>query len=161
MLNRRIVAAAVLAVVSIVTGLSAWVRVASLNPEALAALCAEARPQWQRYDEDIKSLGAGPVAAWRGAVVWVQAGATGIEVAFALEAPWDGYEAALPILVRVPDGTVLYAESSKREAKARIYTFVWKAQPEAVSLPWIEARYPHAERRFVLDAAGRWEPAAG
>ena len=131
----------------------------SISPEELVRRCRDARPTWASYPEDLKAqIGAGPVATWQGALVRIDCDGTLIRAAFRLEEPWAQYDAALPILVRIPSGRVLLPADTERTTDALTYRFVLDADSAP---PWIELRYPHTSRRLPLDQEGRWRPPAG
>jgi hypothetical protein len=37
--------------------------------------------------------------------------------------------------------------------------YTWQPPSQDVPVPWVELRFPHIERRLVLDGAGRWAQA--
>lgn len=155
-MNRIKFAAAILGVFALAVGMTAWLKAAATDPDALARRCAAAAPEWQRYQEDIKALGAGPVAQWHGSPVSATVSPAGADVVFELSPPWSDYEAALPILLRTPDGTVHQYASSTLENGRRTYHYDCFPEDPGAALPWIEIHYPHTERRLVLDPSGRW-----
>lgn len=65
-------------------------------------------------------------------------------------------EAAIPVLLRVPEGIVYRAEGVVREGVLRRYSFSVVSEGDMGPLPWIEVHYPHTEQRIMLDAEGTW-----
>jgi hypothetical protein len=127
--------------------------------EELSRRCAESRPEWSSYQEDVKGqVGAAPVAAWKGEPVRVELAGGRLLITFRLPPPWSGYDAALPVLVRDPLGSVSRNISAeRRDDGLRVYGFTLPGAQDAAPIPWIEIRYPHTERRIPLDARGVWQ----
>ena len=129
----------------------------ALSAEELMGRSVRSMPTWRDYQEDIKGqIGAGSVATWRGHAITVSTSSAGVSVTFELSEPWAGYEAAIPILLRVPEGSVYRADAVVREGMLRRYFFSVRAGLDMGSLPWVEVHYPHTEQRIMLDAAGSW-----
>jgi len=127
------------------------------TPAELEKRCAESDPAWISYQEDIKGqVGAQPVARWRGALQEVRQESDTVTVTFQLEAPWDEYRAAVPVLLRDPMGREHRQDRVVREDGLRRYIFRLDAQSGASLLPWVDIHFPHTERRVALDAMGHW-----
>lgn len=132
-----------------------------LPPGELARRCAACAPAWDGYQEEIKAIGARPVARWRGEPVWMAAGPGGVRLAMSLSPPWDAYEAALPLLLREPGGQVFRNSGVEAEGPFRVYVFPPVTEPGAPDPVWLEIQYPHVKRRLHLDGDGRWRAAPG
>ncbi len=131
------------------------------DPAELAKRCAESRPAWASYQEDIKGqVGAPPVARWRGRLVEVCQESGAITVTFLLESPWAEYEADMPVLLRDPMGHEHRQDQVKREGGTRRYIFHLDAQSGVSQLPWVEIHFPHTERRIALGTGGHWKDIA-
>ena len=96
------------------------------------------------------------MATWEGYPVGVSMSGEDVSVTFALMEPWAGYEAAMPILLRGPDGVVYRADAVVREGKLRRYSFSVVGRSKVGFHPWVEVHYPHTEQRIALDAMGSW-----
>jgi len=142
-----------------VVAVLAYVNTGGIAPAELERRCAAIRPAWQSYQEDIKAIGAGPVAAWRGEPVRLEWQGAVIRLTFRLSDPWSGYSAMLPILLRDPLGREYCSVSGQREGGLRTYTFELETASAGSSLPWVEIQYPHTARRLPLDSHGVWDPA--
>ncbi len=128
-----------------------------VGPGEIARRCAAGKPTWESYQEDIKGqIGAGPVAAWSGHPVSVVLEAGEVTVDFTLEAPWAGYDAALPILLRDSFGTTCRHHTAERVDGLRRYHFQLRGEALQRMPGWIELRYPHDEAWIPLDTEGRW-----
>jgi len=148
-------AAATLAFAGLVA-LVAYVKAQGIPPAELARRCAACRPTWQSYEEEIKTIGAAPVAAWQGEPVHLERTRGAVRLRFRLSGPWIDYEAALPVLLRDPLGSVYCSAVAEGSGAERTYVFELSKASATVALPWIEVRYPHTETRLPLDAAGNW-----
>ena len=135
----------------------------------LQARCAASTPTWDNYPEDIKAqIGAGPVAAWRGEVtqvVWglddAESAATTapvIQVFVTMEAPWSKLDAALPLLLREPQGSTLTPVASRLDGDVRMYRYALPAELADVMPPWVTLRTPRGIHRYPLGAGGKWTP---
>ena len=140
--------------------LIAFIRTPELSPEILMDRCATARPEWTSYAEDIKGMiGAGPVAQWRGDLHQAVRAGRELRLNFRLAPPWAEYTAAIPILLRDPQGQVHYPREVKGDNAER--TYLYRLPPESTeALPWIEVHYPGVERRISFDREGRWRAAS-
>lgn len=124
--------------------------------EDLFARCAASQPAWNGYQEDIKEIGARPVAQWHGAPLSLEVSAGEVRLIMSLDPPWDAWEAALPLLIRDPEGHVHRDRATTREGAQRVYHFPPIVENSDPLPPWIEIQYPHTKRRLFLDAAGAW-----
>ncbi len=128
---------------------------ARVADEELFRRASAAHPAWQSYEEDIKAqMGAQSAAEWSGLLVRVDCDAATIRAAFRLEGPWASRACAFPILMREPGGSVARNGDARRENGLLTYAFE-RSKSEAPA--WLEFRFPHGERRIVLDAQGHWE----
>lgn len=136
--------------------LIAFIRSPADSPERLDETCAKATPGWSSYTEDIKGMiGAGPVAQWRGELLHADRTGSEVRLTFRLSPPWAAYTAALPILLRDPQGLVYYPDENKINGQDR--TYFYRLPPEsAIALPWVEVRYPGVEKRLLFDREGHW-----
>lgn len=128
-----------------------------LSPAELARRCEACHPAWTGYQEDIKAIGARPVAEWRGEPVSVHVTGGDARVTLALAPPWDAREAALPLLLQDPEGRVHRQATTERVGTHRVYIFRDIASPNSSTPPWVELQYPHTRRRLYLDPAGNWQ----
>ncbi len=127
------------------------------SPEVIAARCRAAQPRWSSYQEDIKGqVGAAPVASWTGEPVGAVCEGVEVSVTFRLSPPWSDYPAAIPVLLRSPTATVHAACAIRREGSNRTYVFELPDSAVAGSLPWVEVRYPHNERKLYFEPDGVW-----
>ena len=117
----------------------------------LATRTVNARPAWANYQEDIKAqIGATPVAQWQGTPRRAWQDSQGIHVQFVLKSPWDKRTCTIPVLIRDSGGTISQSIKGIIENNALTYTF--PPSPLAVvSSASIEIKYPHDERRLVLE----------
>ncbi len=125
--------------------------VPSIDEADLARRCVQSRPEWNNYDEDIKAqIGATAAAQWDGEPLRAHAGNGQVQVTFAIRGPWEKRSAALPVLMRDPYGNTLRdSGEAGRNGSERTYTFILPAATAEGSLPWIEIKYLHHERRLV------------
>lgn len=157
-LKLRWIALALAAAGGLLLPVLAWIGAEGPTGEEIARRCAESRPRWQSYQEDIKGgVGARLVAEWRGEIDSVRAAGDGVTVSFRLLPPWDSRDAALPVLLRLPSGEELLQKGTRREGGLRHYLF--DLPEKSAPPPWVEVHYPHRERRVALDAAGAWRRA--
>lgn len=121
----------------------------------LVRRCKASQPAWNGYQEDIKEIGARAVARWHGAPVSAKVMPDAVEITFRLEAPWDAWEAAVPVLLRDPEGRVMRDTGDRRDGAQRVYQFDRSALSGESAPPWLEIQYPHTRRRlFFTD--GHW-----
>lgn len=123
----------------------------AISDEELAQRVAGARFDWQNYHEDIKAqMGATPAAEWQGEPVKAWRDAAGIHVEFSVQGPWSGRRIGLPILMRDPAGTVQQSTAADCQAGKVSYAFPPSTLASS-SFDFIELKYPHGERRMVLE----------
>lgn len=126
----------------------------SPSREALEERIAASSPRWNSYQEDIKGqIGAAPVAEWSGTLVAATQSDDVLTLSFRLDEPWHSREAALPVLLEIPDGAILLPDNATRDTEHRLYHF---ALPASTPLAWAEVQYPHHRERIYLDADGQW-----
>ena len=65
-------------------------------------------------------------------------------------------QAALPLLLKDPEGHVYRNTDSARDDAGRVYHFPPIPGTDLSFPPWVELQYPHVKRRIHLDAQGRW-----
>jgi len=128
-----------------------------LTSEELIRRCILSDPAWNGYQEDIKEIGARPVAQWHGEPVALEVLQDGVRLTMRLEAPWDGWEAALPVLLKDPEEHVHRDVRSERDGNLRIYHFSAIPGAGTSAPPWLEIQYPHTKRRIHLDPSGHWQ----
>ena len=128
-----------------------------IDPAELARRCAENYPAWNGYQEDVKEIGARPVAQWHGHPSRLSFSAAGVvHLVFVLEPPWNAWSAALPVLLKTPEGQVFRNEGFVRDGTTCRYTFLLPSGSGTPRPPWLEIQYPHTKRRLYLDAQGVW-----
>ncbi len=127
-----------------------------ISPDALLQRCEVSQPAWNGYQEDIKEIGAGPVAQWHGYPTDLRVSGNTVHLTFHLEAPWRDWEAALPILIENPEGHVIQTERNERQGEARVYVATLPPEDSVTSPPWLEIQYPHTRERIFLDETGAW-----
>ena len=126
------------------------------NVEQLRQRCDASQPTWDNYSEDIKALGAGPVAQWRGTLISLKLEGSSGWLSVALDGPWRDWPAALPILLKSPDGQIVRTGTHRKVGDRTIYRFELPGGTELAPPPWIEVQYPHVRARLHLDASGTW-----
>jgi hypothetical protein len=89
----------------------------------LAERCRASQPAWNGYQEDIKEIGARPVARWHGQPVSLTCRPGEVRLVFSLEAPWDAWECALPVLLKIPRGVWRGMTPTSATAPRRTYIF--------------------------------------
>jgi hypothetical protein len=129
----------------------------TIPPAELLRRCQASVPAWNGYQEDIKEIGANPVAQWRGTPSLLRISAGRAHLHMALEAPWDGWEASLPLLLKTPEGHVQRNSSAVSEGGIRVYQFQLSTDGDYDTPPWVDIQYPHTKRRLHLNAEGRWQ----
>lgn len=125
-------------------------------PAELAGRCDASQPAWNGYQEDIKEIGARQVAAWHGEPVSLDVQPDEIRVAMALSPPWDESLAALPLLLKDPEGLVHRNAEAVRDGALRVYVFRGVSGLDIAPPPWLDLQYPHTKRRIYLDPEGHW-----
>jgi len=132
----------------------------SVSPDELARRCAASEPAWNGYQEDIKEIGAGPVARWRGGPVAAVFSGGVLRVEMLLEPPWSDWNAVLPLLLKTPEGQILREAGADRDGPRRTYNFALPHEPDMPLPPWVELQYPHNRKRLHLDGDGNWRAPA-
>ena len=127
-----------------------------LPPEELTRRCDASNPAWNGYQEDIKEIGARPVARWHGEPVALEVLPDQVRLTLLLAPPWDTWDAALPLLVQDPEGQVHRNTRTERDGARRVYIFPPVASAPLSPPPWVEIQYPHTKRRIHLDVEGKW-----
>jgi hypothetical protein len=129
----------------------------SLSPQDLERKTLAAQPRWESYQEDLKgAIGAGPVAEWQGRPVEVCREGDVFRVTFVLTGPWVGRQAAIPVLLRDPTGATLRHDAVCRHGDQATYDFKLAAQ-DAGPPAWLEIKFPHGQKRIVLNDRGDWQ----
>lgn len=112
--------------------------------------------EWDSYQEDIKAqVGAKEAALWSGEPVSIQVNQNQLEITFKVNAPWDSYGVAMPILYRSPAAKIYASTKVKVEGSTHAYIFELEDMNDNIGLSWVELHYPHTERRFTL-IEGQW-----
>ncbi|HPK00105.1 MAG TPA: hypothetical protein PKW60_11510 [Candidatus Hydrogenedentes bacterium] len=129
-----------------------------MSSEELARRVMKCEPSWSNYDEDLKAqIGAAPVAEWKGEPAEARWEAGELRVSFAMLGVWAGRDAAIPVLVKLPNGETHRNEAAAWEDGRLVYQFTTSLQ---ATPQWVIVRYPfYGERRLVLSEDGRWESA--
>ncbi|MFM1919891.1 MAG: hypothetical protein RLZZ303_1525 [Candidatus Hydrogenedentota bacterium] len=149
-------AGVVVLVLGMILALFAWGGSMAIPEQELARRCAESTPQWDNYQEDIKAqVGARPVAEWSGIPVAASYALGMLRLQFRVEGPWANREAAIPLLIKEPGGSVLTGHGRGDRQGSASYTIPLPHAGE--SLPWVEVQYPHHRLRMTLDAKGTWQ----
>jgi len=157
----RIAAAIAVLLVAALIAVIAAVNAQDPDPAVLAQRCRASQPAWNGYQEDIKEIGARPVARWHGEPISLICRTGEVRLVFALESPWDAWECALPMLLKDPEGRVTRNDADERDGARRVYVFKRPETSTEPAPPWLEIQYPHVKRRIFLDAKGEWHaPAA-
>lgn len=127
----------------------------AVTPSELADRTAQSAPTWQSYTEDLKAqLGARPAAQWQGAVVSVRRDGAAVEVSFALSGPWAERDVFAPVLLREPLGSTLRSVDAARRGNVATYRFELDDRAARAPLPWVQVKFPHGERRIILQEEG-------
>jgi hypothetical protein len=127
----------------------------TVAPSELASRTAQSRPIWQSYSEDLKAqLGARPAAEWQGAAVAVRRDGAAVEVSFALSGPWATRDVFAPVLMREPLGSTLRSVDASRRGNVATYRFELDDEAARAPLPWVQVKFPHGERRIILQEKG-------
>jgi len=121
----------------------------------LAERCAQARPAWENYQEDIKGqVGAGPAAQWEGEFLGAYYEDNSILVVFELAGPWADHDFGIPVLLRDPYGKLHRHDVLIRHRGKHVYRFELPGDQDPAAMPWVEIQYPHHRRKAVLREAG-------
>lgn len=130
-----------------------------ISIEELGRLTETSQPRWDSYQEDIKGqIGARPVALWEGEPVSARAQDGVATVTFVVRGPWATYGAAIPLLLRGPEGAIHRHSDVRFENNSVIYIFGSVEEPAlAQTVPWVLIKYPHNEKRLPLSPAGTWQ----
>ncbi len=132
----------------------------SLSPGELVRRCEASQPAWNGYQEDIKEIGAGPVAQWQGQPVSLRIRETTVYLTVVLEGPWAQWEAAIPLLMKTPEGRAFRNARYHHGPGGCVYEFD-ALTTDAVTLPpWLDIQYPHTRKRLHLDGEGKWQAPA-
>jgi hypothetical protein len=158
----RLVATATAVLLVAVVAVLAAVNAQDPSPGVLAERCRACQPAWNGYQEDIKEIGARPVARWHGQPVSLSYLPGEVRLTMALQPPWDTAEAALPVLLKDPEGRVMRDDVNEISGSYRVYRFLRPASEKEPVPPWLEIQYPHTKQRLFLDVQGDWHaPANG
>lgn len=158
----RVVAAAAAVLLAVLVAVLAAVNAQDPSPAELTKRCRTCQPAWNGYQEDIKEIGARPVARWHGKPLSLSVKPGEVRLTMALSPPWDAWEGALPVLLRDPEGRVTRNSADEREGPRRLYIFNRPETADEPAPPWLEIRYPHTKQRLFLDGNGEWHaPAEG
>ncbi len=128
-----------------------------LSDAELLKRCRASQPAWNGYQEDIKEIGARQVARWHGKPVALNVSPDAVRLSMAVSPPWDAFEAAIPVLLKDPEGRVARDDGDEREGTLRVYRFDRPAAAGEPVPPWIEIQYPHTKQRIFLDSKGAWQ----
>lgn len=131
----------------------------SLPPGELVRRCEASQPAWNGYQEDIKEIGAGPVAQWQGQPLSLYITGKTVYLTVALEAPWADWDAAIPLLMRTPEGQVFRSVRYQQQAEGCVYEFDALTTDSSTLPPWLDIQYPHTRKRLHLDGGGHWKAA--
>ena len=82
---------------------------------------------------------------------------TDVHLDIALDDPWNRGPAALPILLKTPEGHVFRDSQWRRDGELCIYTFAVFSDGNASLPPWVDIQYPHTKKRIHLDLQGQWQ----
>lgn len=126
----------------------------------LSARAESSQPAWQSYQEDVKSqMGAGPIAEWRGEPVEAIQQALSVRVTFAIHGPWAARAAAVPVMMRDPQGRVYRSTATEKNGDRLTYGFPIEGASSGGTFPWVEVKFPNGSKRLVLDEQGTWQAA--
>lgn len=152
----RYVALVVLFVAGMLIGVACFSSGPAPSPEELVRRCAASQPAWNGYQEDIKEIGAGPVARWQGRPLALSVVGKTIRLTMALESPWADWEAALPLLLKTPEGQVFRNAGYEHQPEGCVYLFETTTDHTTILPPWVDIQYPHTRKRLHLDGVGHW-----
>ena len=131
----------------------------SLPPGELLRRCGASQPAWNGYQEDIKEIGAGPVAQWQGQLISLRISGKTVYLTVALEGPWSEWDAAIPLLLKTPEGQVFRSVRYQHQAEGCVYEFDALGTDSPTLPPWLDIQYPHTRKRLHLDGGGHWQSA--
>lgn len=157
----RVAAAVAVLLLAALIAVIAAVNAQDPDPAMLAERCRTSQPAWNGYQEDIKEIGARPVARWHGRPLSLTCLPGEVRVVFFLESPWDAWECALPVLLKDPEGRVARNDADERDGAQRTYIFKRPEASAEPTPPWLEIQYPHVKQRLFLDAKGEWHASEG
>ena len=133
----------------------------SVSEEELKRRIEASAPQWANYQEDIKGqIGATPAAEWEGKPVSARIDGAALYVEFEMIGPWAAREIALPLLAHDPLGNTYQNTAAEFDGARTTYIFTLAEEAASGTLPWVEIKYPHHERRLVFSDDGVWEAKA-
>lgn len=153
---KRLGAAVAVLLIAALVAVIAAVNAQDPSPADLVLRCRASQPAWNGYQEDVKEIGARPVARWHGEPVSLTFKPGEVRLTMALSPPWDAWEAALPVLLKDPEGRVVRNDFDEREGALRVYVF---KRPETAAdprPPWLEIQFPHTRQRLYLGTDGTW-----
>lgn len=156
----RVAAAIAVLLLAALIAVIAVVNAQDPDPAVLAERCRASQPAWNGYQEDIKEIGARPVARWHGEPLSLAVAPGEVRLVFKLASPWDAWECALPVLLKDPEGRIARNDSDEREGPQRTYIFKRPEASAEPTPPWMEIQYPHVKQRLYLDAKGEWHATA-
>lgn len=134
---------------------------AAVSLEELQRRIETSAPRWANYQEDIKGqIGAAPAAEWEGKPISARIDGANLRVEFEIAGPWEARELALPLLAHDPLGNTYQNTAALFEGARVTYVFTLAEVPARGTLPWVEIKYPHRERRLVFSDTGVWEAAS-
>jgi len=112
--------------------------------------------EWASYQEDIKAAATARAAAeWSGEIVRVAFRDGVARVVVRLRGRWATRGVALPILLRTPEATECWPDTTERHGDERLYVFrIGDAATPAP--PWVAIQLPGGEQRITLDAGAAW-----
>lgn len=151
--------AATLIAIALTVALIALIATVNAQDPSQAELvkrCRASQPAWNGYQEDIKEIGARPVARWQGTPVSMSVTSSEVRLTMKLAPPWDNWDCALPILIKDPEARVLRNDRDERQGDLRVYLFNLQAMAGEPMPPWLEIQFPHTRQRLFLDADGNW-----
>ncbi|HPO14457.1 MAG TPA: hypothetical protein PLI09_13525 [Candidatus Hydrogenedentes bacterium] len=155
---RKVLAVSLIVMLAALVAVVALVNSQGISREKLLARCLESKPQWERYQEEIKGeIGARYVAEWTGEVVSVKRNKGEVLAVFQLDGPWVSYGIPLPVLMRDPFGNDYCSTTATYSGKECTYRFELAKDTADAPLPWVEVHYPHQEIRLPLDEEGQWK----
>lgn len=127
----------------------------AIDEATLIERCEKSYPKWNDYQEHIKAIDAGAVAQWDGTLVSAKLNED-LELVFSLEGYWAETVAAMPVLVRLPDGREHKMFSFREEATSEIRYYFRPEKAFTAAFPWVDVHYPHTEQRLSFDSQGEW-----
>ena len=140
----------------LLVGLFTFVNMQGFPEEELIRRCEASHPTWNDYQEQIKAIHAPSVAIWEGELVYAVLNED-LELHFRLKGFWAESKAAIPVLVRLPDGRE-HEMITLREAASSEIRYVYRPEKAfTTTYPWIEIHYPHTQQRINFDSGGEWQ----